>query len=402
MVSAILGDIIGSPYEKSENKEKAKDILLIDGGSHITKYSVLSLAVANGLLKAYGNSKKTTDSVKEDLLKAGNEYANKLDFGDEIKAWFDLRGKKVSRKTSCTAACMVSSVAYVYNSLRYVERYAEIVAKTINIHPDSVKGAKAVAAATFLGRQGVGKEYIKDYITDTYYYDLTHTVEELRASYTATNSCNETFVAAFTAYMEGDDFEKVVRLAMSIGGNSNEVAIMAATMAGSIYEIKKDLIHLGHAKLDTVEKALLDEYDEKLTKLKKSRKDKFDKILSYKGFFDKKAKTEWYAPQVEGNESPFPFPVYTEEITYLENLVLDKDFGDFNYVDTLERYDLTNEISQFKDAVKLANPYLLKAILTAVVRQERFVDGSIADAVRFGVVSEALDILSKKLTDKMY
>lgn len=59
MIGAILGDIIGSPYEFDFNNIKSRDFKLFGPKSKYTDDTVVTLAVANGLL----DSIKTNDSM---------------------------------------------------------------------------------------------------------------------------------------------------------------------------------------------------------------------------------------------------------------------------------------------------------------------------------------------------
>ena len=53
MYGAILGDIIGSPYE-FDRGDKTKDFPFFDRGCTFTDDSVMTVAVADALLKAKG------------------------------------------------------------------------------------------------------------------------------------------------------------------------------------------------------------------------------------------------------------------------------------------------------------------------------------------------------------
>ena len=50
MLGAILGDIVGSPYEFDHNNYKHKDFSLLSKKSHFTDDTVMTVAVAVGLI----------------------------------------------------------------------------------------------------------------------------------------------------------------------------------------------------------------------------------------------------------------------------------------------------------------------------------------------------------------
>ena len=56
MLGAILGDIVGSPYEFDHNNYKRKDFLLLSEKSHFTDDTVMTVAVARGLMAGQGDA----------------------------------------------------------------------------------------------------------------------------------------------------------------------------------------------------------------------------------------------------------------------------------------------------------------------------------------------------------
>ena len=54
MLGAILGDIVGSPYEFDHNNYKHKDFPLLSEKSHFTDDTVMTAAVAVGLIDGKG------------------------------------------------------------------------------------------------------------------------------------------------------------------------------------------------------------------------------------------------------------------------------------------------------------------------------------------------------------
>ncbi|MCR5625527.1 MAG: ADP-ribosylglycohydrolase family protein [Lachnospiraceae bacterium] len=400
MFGAILGDVIGSAYEK--NNVSTTDFPLFTPQSTYTCDTVMSLAVAKGLIEGYGNPRKTRAAVIEALKEYGKKYPG-VEYERNFAAWLTAANPRPYINSGCDAAVRASSCAWVYNSLKYVEHYAEITAKITHSNPEAIKAAKALCSAIFLARQAVSKEYIIDYITDVYYYDLTKTVDELRKNNKFSKEAADTAPLAFAAFLEGNSYEEVIRLAVSMGGDSDAISCMAGSIAEAYYPIPDEIKEQGLAKLDDNLKNTLKSYNDTIETLRTKRMEKFKRLLELKPFFDKRAKTEWYAPKPVDNITPFPYPKYGDEVMLLEEIIQDMDFGDFNYEDTLQRYEYENaELKDYGMGANAASPYLLKAMLTDIVRKERFVDGNIADAVRYGVISTILSNLQKKLKRNMF
>lgn len=108
-------------------------------------------------------------------------------------------------------------------------------------HPEGIKGAEATASAVFLARTGKSKDEIKKYIVDEFGYDLSRTLDEIRPGYRHVESCQQTVPEALTAFFEGNDFEDVVRNAVSLGGDCDTLTCIAAGIAEAFYGIPADL-----------------------------------------------------------------------------------------------------------------------------------------------------------------
>jgi ADP-ribosylglycohydrolase len=82
---------------------------------------------------------------------------------------------------------------------------------------------------------GKSKQAILQWATETFGYDLSISLDEVRESYRFDVSCQGTMPWAFRALLEGQDFEDTIRLAVSIGGDSDTLACIAGSMAEALY-----------------------------------------------------------------------------------------------------------------------------------------------------------------------
>lgn len=155
----------------------------------------------------------------------------------------------------------VSAAGWLYGSLAEVLNKAELTAKISHNHPEGIKGAKATAAAIFLTRCGVGKKDLKDYIEKEFGYNLNRTLAEIRPTYHHVESCQQTVPEAITAYLEGNSFEDVLRKAVSLGGDSDTLAAIAASIAEAAYPIPEDIRAEALARLDDTLLAALASYE---------------------------------------------------------------------------------------------------------------------------------------------
>lgn len=258
MIGAIIGDIVGSPYE-FDRGEKIKDFgpLFIDE-SEYTDDSVMTIAVADGLMKA-GLMKADLMKVglmKADLMKAGLNCDNeiirhavikamktwgrkypKAGYGGRFISWLQHDDESPYGSWGNGSAMRVSSVGWLYDTIECTREVARITAEVTHNHPEGIKGAEATASAIFLARTGKSKDEIKKYIIDEFGYDLSRTLDEIRPAYRHVESCQETVPEAITAFLEGTDFEDVVRCAVSLGGDCDTLTCIAAGIAEAFYGV---------------------------------------------------------------------------------------------------------------------------------------------------------------------
>ena len=83
MYGAILGDIIGSPYEFDRNNIKTKDFDLFSERSEFTDDSVLTLAVAEALMNCGVDADEET--MKKALVTAMKKYGDRYPLPDTAR-----------------------------------------------------------------------------------------------------------------------------------------------------------------------------------------------------------------------------------------------------------------------------------------------------------------------------
>lgn len=109
-------------------------------------------------------------------------------------------------------------------------------------HPEGIKGAQATAAAIFMARNGKSKEEIKNYISKKYEYDLNRTCDQIRPQYGFFVSCQKSVPEAIIAFIDSTDYESTVRLAVSLGGDSDTQACIAGGIAEAFYGMPDDIV----------------------------------------------------------------------------------------------------------------------------------------------------------------
>jgi ADP-ribosylglycohydrolase len=155
----------------------------------------------------------------------------------------------------------VSAAGWLYPDLTETRHIASLTAEMTHNHPEGIKGAEALASAIFLARTGHAKAEIRDYLIREFGYDLSRTCDEIRPGYHHVESCQETVPEAITAFLEGEDFEDVIRTAVSLGGDCDTLTCIAGSMAEAFYGIPTSLAAEGRSRLSADLLEIVDWFD---------------------------------------------------------------------------------------------------------------------------------------------
>lgn len=183
MYGAILGDIVGGPYEFDCNNYKAKDFPLFSRRSDFTDDTVMTLAVAKALLSTRGQDDTAikTALVRE-MQRLGRAYPDR-GYGAHFGGWLYEDDPQSYQSYGNGSAMRASSAAWLAKDMAESLHLARLTAEVTHDHQEGIKGAQAAASAIFLARTGHGKEEIKAYVEREFGYDLSRTCDEIRPTY---------------------------------------------------------------------------------------------------------------------------------------------------------------------------------------------------------------------------
>ena len=242
MIGAILGDMIGAPYEFAPNGNgKTKDFPLFVGTSWFTDDSVMSIAIAEALM---GISEVTEDSVKKAVIESMQRWGRKYPdagYGGTFYGWIFRPDPQPYGSWGNGSAMRVSPVGWLYDTLEQTREVDRWTAEVSHDHPEGIKGAECTASVIYLARTGVSKEEIRDYIIKEFGYDLSKTCDEIRPGYKFDVSCQGTMPPTIQAFFEGEDFEDVIRTAVSLAGDCDTLTCIAGGMAEAFYGVPDEL-----------------------------------------------------------------------------------------------------------------------------------------------------------------
>lgn len=244
MLGAIIGDMVGSVYEFANTKRT--DFPFFSERSTYTDDTVMTAAVAEWLLS---DPLHKHDMLEACLVRFGERYPHPTGgYGGGFAQWLFRPERLVDYKTGETAgrrvpynswgngsAMRVSAVGWMFDTLEETERVAKISAEITHDHPEGIKGAQATAAAIFLARTGSSKTEIRDYIAERFNYSLYKSSDEIRKEYGWEDSCQGTVPPAIRAFLDSEDFESAIRIAVSLGGDSDTLACITGGIAEAFY-----------------------------------------------------------------------------------------------------------------------------------------------------------------------
>lgn len=265
MYGAILGDIIGSPFE-FDRGDKTKDFKLFSRRSHFTDDSVMTLAVCEALLKVGQDAtvKEIEDAVISSMQSWGRRYPH-AGYGGYFRRWLTACHPEPYNSFGNGSAMRVSAVGWLYDSLENTRTVAKATANVTHNHPEGIKGAEATASAIFMARNGSSKEEIKKYIENEFHYDLNRTLDEIRPSYHIDETCQKTVPEAIIAFLEAKDFEDAIRNAVSLGGDTDTLGAITGSIAEAYYRIPEWLMTECRKRINRDMRVVLDDFNDALS-----------------------------------------------------------------------------------------------------------------------------------------
>ena len=252
MLGAIIGDVAGSALEVKEIKALKqgktvsyedrmkimdKNTPLFNDKCETTDDSCLTIAIMDAIL----NNKSYEESLREYGLKELNYGLDKYGrnrFGTGFTNWLNGYSKCDSYGNGC--AMRISPVGFLFDSIEEIKKQSRLATIPSHNNPESIKCAEVVAVSIYLLRSGLSKEYVKNYVRANY-FDLNYDLEDLRHNYKFKVRAIDSVPQALFCFFESNDFEDAIRLALSIGGDTDTIACITGSLAEAHYKVPDEL-----------------------------------------------------------------------------------------------------------------------------------------------------------------
>lgn len=238
MLGAIIGDIVGSTRER--NNVKSEDFELLPEGSRFTDDTVMTLAVARWLMDDPTLSRRGLIGSMQEL---GCKYLD-AGYGYNFKSWLLSRYAPPYYSFGNGSAMRVSPVGLYAKNIEEALLLAQVTAEVSHNHPEGIKGAQAIAACVFMSKDGRSRKEIREYVTRQFGYRLDVSLDDLRDDYQFDVSCQGSVPIAIMAFLQRRSAEECLRLAISMGGDSDTIGCMTCAIAQAQPSAKYAPIHI--------------------------------------------------------------------------------------------------------------------------------------------------------------
>lgn len=233
MIGAIVGDIVGSVYEFHNYRRKdfqpffRKDVFFTDD-------TICTIAIADAILNDMHPAKTLKDW--------GNRYWKNGGWGHRFGQWLRSSSMEPYNSFGNGAAMRVSPAGFIATSYEQALQLAKKVTEVTHNHPEGIRGACATATSIFLARSGASISSIRADLENTWEYDLSKSVDEIRFTYKYSERCEDTVPQALTCALEATDYEDAIRNAISIGGDSDTIAAIAGGLAEALFGMPDSIV----------------------------------------------------------------------------------------------------------------------------------------------------------------
>jgi len=250
MLGAIIGDIAGSRFEF--NNHRSTDFELFGAGCSYTDDTIMTVAVAEAIMSGA--------PFKDALQGYGQLFPSPMGgYGGRFSQWLHSLNPQPYDSFGNGAAMRVSPCAFFYrNDREKALSAAASSAMCSHNHPEGIKGAMAVVDTILMAFDRIPKREIRERVSLLYGYDLNFSCDDIRDMNTFNETCQVTVPQAIVAFLDSRNFTNAIKLAVSIGGDSDTIAAITGGIAEAYYGIsekmrKEALLHLPRSLRDVVE-----------------------------------------------------------------------------------------------------------------------------------------------------
>ncbi len=234
IIGAIVGDIVGSIYERKGFRTKDFNFEMFKGGSKPTDDTVMSLAVAEWLM---GGPKEENGSLVNCMQRIGTDPdLGIVGYGGMFRKWLMEKNPKPYGSYGNGAPMRVSPVGWFTCITDKGALLARQTAEVSHNAEEAVRSAILVARLIILCRQSKTLSEAKEIILRESKecfpeFDFRQTPEDIRPNYSFKVRCNECVPECMVCIIHSNSYEEAIRNAVSLGGDADTMACIAGSIA---------------------------------------------------------------------------------------------------------------------------------------------------------------------------
>lgn len=256
MIGAIIGDIVGSRYEFGPPPERDFPLFTDDCG--YTDDTICTVAVADAIL--HGRP------YREALHEWCRRYPRpKGGYGPRFQDWIESDNPLPNNSFGNGAAMRVSPVGWLFDDFEQVMHEARRSAEVSHCHSEGIKGAQCTAELIFwLRTLRITKSEVEGKVKKFYGYDIPplKDIKRIGSLGHFDSICQETVPWAIRCFLDANDFEETIRLAVMCDGDTDTKAAIAGSIAEAYYEVPEWMVEKAMSYLPQDMLAVLEQFYE--------------------------------------------------------------------------------------------------------------------------------------------
>lgn len=394
MLGAIIGDIVGSRFEF--NNHRSKDFELFTDECFVTDNSIMTIAVSKAIIETEKSIEPTINgfdfdedyySILEEMTvkymqEIGRKYPD-CGYGGMFAKWMFSENPKPYNSFGNGAAMRISPAGFVARDESEAIDISETITSVTHNHDEGIKGAAATAVAIFMASHGYLKSEIKEKIINEY-YPIDFTIDEIRPNYHFNETCQGTVPQALECFFESESFEDAIRIAISLGGDSDTIGAITGSIAEAYYGIPEEIQSSALKYLDDYLISIYSEWvtfngkDTENFKILTKYIGKITAINTYNDSINEMYKGKMLDHQLELQFWDLADIIRSFEKEFYQLLECHPEYMPKPYAQTLEDNGLKWEQNSLQGAdCEALDAKAILALLFAAIRAEHFSDGAL-------------------------
>ena len=157
MYGALLGDMIGAPYE-FDRGNKTKEFPLFCEESHFTDDSVMTIAVAEALLDSqFREDGEIREALAQSMRKWGSKYPH-AGYGGRFRHWLRADDPQPYGSYGNGSAMRVSAAGWLFDTLEETRHMARLTAEVTHIRRESKERKQPRVPSSLPGQEAAKKK----------------------------------------------------------------------------------------------------------------------------------------------------------------------------------------------------------------------------------------------------